>query len=82
MFYLKFVICQFALEVIKLSVLFTKAIGPGSKNSGKKQQNENISCSKKVSIPSRDWTHIKSRFCEPPNGPTIKCAVDLFNECS
>lgn len=34
--------------------------GPGSKNPGRKRPNANDSCSKNETIPSIDWTHIKS----------------------
>ena len=34
--------------------------GPGSKNPGRKRPNAKDSCSKNETMPSIDWTHIKS----------------------
>ena len=80
--YLKLMICHAELTVTKLSDFRTKTRGPGSRNSGKKQQNAKLSCSKNVNSPSSDCTHIKSLLWLPPKGPTKKLCADLRNLCS
>lgn len=69
-------------EVMKLSVVFIYTIGLGNKKLGKKQQNAKFSCSKNVSMPSRDWIHMKSLDNDPPKGPTVKLKADRFKLCS
>lgn len=50
--------------------------------SGKKLLKEGLSCSKKLSIPSRDCTQIKSLLNVFPKGPTRKFVADRSRPCS
>lgn len=76
--YLKNWIYQLEPEVTKVSVFFIYASGPGKRKTLRKQLNPKDSCSNIVRSPSKDCTHMKSRFSVPPKWPTVKFAADLF----
>jgi len=64
------------------SVCGRKTSGPGNRNPGRNRMNANVSCSKKLRVPSSDWTHRKSLPLTPPKAPNTIQKADLCRWCS
>jgi len=64
------------------SVYGRKTSGPGNRNPGRNRMKANVSCSKKLRVPSSDWTHTKSLPFTPPKGPNTIQKADLCSWCS
>ena len=56
--------------------------GPGKRNPGRNLVNANVSCSKKLTVPSTDCTHKKSLPFTPPNAPRTMLKAERRNWCS